>query len=237
MKRVLSSICRRSRSHVVLAMLVVGLVALVWSPLATRPSGKMRNVDEQLQRERFRAGGLRAAAAVSGSVVVEWPEPTIGEPLTLGELADVSHLIVVGSSKGGICRLTPDGRSIVTLHEVHVSRVLKGAEIETVTVAVPGGKVGFPGGDVAEVRTPDFLPPNVDLDVLWFLRHAPDLAGLTTNGNVLVPARGGLGVYDLSPANGRIIPSGKHGSVLAHVLLKKRLNVDGFMAEVAAAIR
>jgi hypothetical protein len=93
-----------------------------------------------------------------------------GRAQSVQMLVDVSPLIVVGMIQAGKPQERPFGR-IDTLYSVLVSETVKGDARSVVKVRVPGGRLTFPDGTVAEIRTGVVLRTG-DTYVL-FLQPAP----------------------------------------------------------------
>jgi hypothetical protein len=228
------------------AFVLVALICAGVLDLGNRAHAQSQPPDvaqRQAQRDAFNRGGLHAAAAVTGSYVGESPISTAGSPAYLSELATLSDLIVVGTSSDGVCKLTADERSIVTIHDVVVEMALKGhlAPNGHVALIVPGGKVSFSDATVAEVRTPGFIRPPVGHRLVLFLRRATrsttaGLEAFVNLGDAWVPTAGPVGVYDLAnPFRPFVIPSGGTDTPLGKRLAAQKMAPDQFIGEVRQA--
>jgi len=94
-----------------------------------------------------------------------------GRARSLQQLVEHSPLIIVGTIQAGEPQEHPSA-FIDTLYSVRVSETVKGDVRSVVNVRVPGGRLTFPDGTVAEIRTPGFALRTGDTYVL-FLRPAP----------------------------------------------------------------
>jgi hypothetical protein len=122
---------------------------------------------------------------------------------------------------------------------VNVETVLKGpARVDSVAVAVPGGKVSFADGSTAVVRTPGFFRPNIGHRLVWFLQRTHRLSfEQAADARVWVLAQGPLGLYDLELPFGKgIAPSGNFESVLARRIYARKLDAEAFLGEVRQAV-
>lgn len=115
--------------------------------------------EERAFREALRKGGVKEAAKIKGNYVGTY-DPFWNRPqLDIEGLTKNSELVVVGVPIKNRCRLTRDGFIIMTVYDVTVQEVIKGNNVQigdTIKVALPGGKIGFPDGTTAEIQTPDF---------------------------------------------------------------------------------
>ena len=187
-------------------------------------------------------GGLHAAASITGSYLGEVRSLNVGGPASLNELASYSHLVVVGTPMANASRLTPDGQSINIWYRVEIESILKGelsGQRQQIDVLIPGGKVGFPDGTWAQLRTRGFKLPAQGQRHIWFLRKAQsDIVEKqeTKDGCMAYePSRGPLGIYELSSEHS-IRPSGNYRSPLALRMAKEKWSVDEFLKAVEKAI-
>lgn len=76
----------------------------------------------------------------------------------LSELAAASGDVVIGIPKENLTSLTPDGKSVVITYQVEIQHVYKGSlqKGATIPVTLPGGRISFPDGSMAEIKTPWF---------------------------------------------------------------------------------
>jgi hypothetical protein len=122
------------------------------------------------------------------------------------EYADVkaigrdSSVVVIGTPVDNICKLTADGKDIQTLYQFRVEEGLKGRfkQGDTLTVALPGGRVSFDDGYVAQVNTPHFKRMVNGERYLLFLRGKRNDETFTSTG-------GSQGIFELR-ADGTVGP-------------------------------
>ncbi|MDQ3068909.1 MAG: hypothetical protein M3R55_04175 [Acidobacteriota bacterium] len=216
---------------------------LVAQGRGTAPPSAAQELRRQ-QAEALRNGGVEAAASITGHYTgparAFW---TAGDPFSIKEVSDFSHTAVVGRSFTNESQLTADGRSIVMLYHVEIESSVKGAHKrgDRIVVNIPGGKIRFASGAVAEMQLADMIRPQPQTRYVWFLRRAP--ANLTQGGDdsskgaSYVPTFGPLGIYALEGGTSfkRVIPLGAYRSRLAMHLIKNPRTVAEFLTEVAAA--
>lgn len=230
-----------------IALAVLGLVA-VKGDKAFDGRQQTVTVDARTRNQQklaLSSDGLRAAAAVTGTFVGHSAYSTTGEVRDIGELFDLSHIVVVGQTISNRCVPTADDRSIATWHEVLVNEVVKGDLFAgaSLTVAIPGGKVSFDDGSWAQINAIDLLGPDQGRRYVWFLRRAAatDYDRLAqADQQMFELARGGLGLYDLTPADGKmkiVIPAGKVRSSVGMSIARRRLGGDAFLAEVRKLVQ
>lgn len=111
-----------------------------------------------------------------------------GKDVRFRDIADVarnSSAIIIGTPQGNRCRLSADETRITINYQVNVQQVIKG-DLQTgnsVTVKLPGGKVMFPDGTSAEVRTPWFKwMENRHTYVLFLTAENDGTSFITTGG-------------------------------------------------------
>jgi hypothetical protein len=123
------------------------------------------------QDEAYDKGGLRAAAAVTGTYVMETFSDPENNASTLARLVEWTPNIIVGRIDGAQCWLDGGGELITTDYKVAIERVLKTERTrfeKFVTVSILGGTVRFSKGTVAQVTTrPMTLPTIGDRYVLF----------------------------------------------------------------------
>jgi hypothetical protein len=214
-------------------------LSLTMSPIPPAAAGALAQNSETgasaRQREARKVGGLRAAAAVTGSYRTEERLPSAGGPAYLEELADLSTAIIVGSAERNVCRLDSSGDSISTVYTVRVESVSKGTvtEGQAITVKVPGGKVGFGDGTWAEVITPGFLPPQPHQRYVWFLREVSTdehTAIRPQESGVFRLSQGSVSLYNLAPDRAPyVLPSGDLKSPLAARMMRAKLSPEAFL--------
>lgn len=192
---------------------------------------------QRRQEEARQSGGLKAAAAVTGSYVGSAPVSGPPGPANLKELADFSEMIVTGTIRGNSMSLTPDGKSIVTRYELLPDRILKGHAIgSNLTVIIPGGKVSFEGGSWAVMTAQNFQKPMNGDTYLFFLRQAPN--ELTEVRPAFVPSSGPLGAYRLAPTVGPYVhPSGFPWTLLYKGVASQELTASAFVDRVSSLLK
>ena len=237
------ALTNRVAMHFIAAFLIAAAAGALGLRVASLRATPSTQQDLQLkQLAKFRASGLREAALVTGSFVSEIEYPSVGGPASLKELADLSHLIVVGIPESNAYAPTADGRGLVTLFRVRVESVLKGQSAgDVLTVIVLGGKEIFQDGTSAELITPALRRPQTQHLIAFFLRRA---SGELTAGNEkrlrgapFVPTAGSLGMYDLSNERGPWVqPAGYYNSPLARSIYKQKLTPTDFLNQVRTAV-
>ncbi|HEU4711131.1 MAG TPA: hypothetical protein VFS76_06170 [Pyrinomonadaceae bacterium] len=149
---------------------------------------------------------------------------------SLKDMVSSSTLIVIASTESNVCRMSEDGKTVRTFYKSQVEEVLKGQRQagQKITVSLPGGMVGFPGGVTAEVQTPWFKKMLNNRRYLLFLNGK-------VNGDTFSPTGGPQGVFEI-PADGT--------GVLSHSGLTKDVmqqyagkNRQTFVQEIKDAIR
>jgi hypothetical protein len=230
--------------RVLLLVITAAVVSVSTQAMSQQPAAQPAErpvTVKALQDEQYKKGGLRAAAGVTGSYTRSERQYWEGDPATLKELADLSHLVVIGRWETGRSELTPDGRSINTVHSVVVESMIKGEpETSTLAVVLPGGKAQFDDGATSEVTTPGFARPQIARRVMWFLRRENGKRNSPQNPDQVryIPTRGPLGIFDLEPEGRRFIaPAGSFAGPLAKRLLQQRLSADAFLEAVTGTLR
>ena len=217
-----------------IALAVLAAVGLTVVASKAQTGGPGNPATRAAQSAALSNGGLAAAAAVSGSYVGTYREPTDSGPADLNELADFAQLVVVASAEAGVCRLSADRRSIETVLTVRPEILIKGkGGIDRLLVAVPGGRMVFADGSTADIHTPGFVRPNLHKRAVWFLRHAKGRLG---KDGEFVLASGPLGFYDLEPpTRAFVMPAGALDSLIAKDLAQRRVPPADFVTLVTAA--
>ncbi|HYE13447.1 MAG TPA: hypothetical protein VD968_03285 [Pyrinomonadaceae bacterium] len=109
---------------------------------------------------------LRERALVTGNYVKIASASQTPMFQDLDQLGAASTLIIKGTVRENISKLSADGNFISTNYTVVVDQVFKGSLVtvnDSITVSIPGGKVGFRG------RTPD-KPAFAEVKAPWFKR-------------------------------------------------------------------
>ena len=184
-------------------------------------------------------GGLKAAAAVTGTFVgIEQPYPE-GDAKNLVQLVSASEAIVVGEIKRNLSWLDDTGKKIVTDYQVKIERALMGQirEGAEISVSVPGGRVSFPDGSTGHIYMPGAPPPANGQRFVFFLsrlRHAATgEQRAAAKGPMFSPALKTLGMFRLSSDRG-VVPLAppKHPLKLA---FSRNAEAD-FVSKVSAAV-
>jgi hypothetical protein len=214
---------------------VVFAVAVVYTRSAEAQAQSRRG--EQMRA--FTEGGLRAAAAVTGRYNAD-AVTNEGAPLSLHQLTAFSHLVVTGIAESNLSRLSADGKTIFTDYEVRIEHTLKGQNVSSgvVRVVVPGGRVSFPDGSMAQVNSPGFLKPQPRQRYVWFLRPARSsrVGAEGSAGRMFEASFGPLGIYDISEDSTIIAPRGMQDYTFARELAKERVRADVFLQRVRTEI-
>lgn len=237
----------RSKTLIVGAMTAVVCIATVGilnvragvqrPPLEPAPQRELVSPqDRKAQLQAEVTGGLRAAAAVNGRYVTARPHGRGWEPLTLADLVNLSHVVVVGQAKSHRMVLSGDGRWVVSEYAVSVNDAIAGSNISAqIRVAMFGGRVSFDDGTMAQVDTPGFMRPFNDRTYMWFLRKSEfEKANVPWDAKpgLFELAAGPLAVYDLTAEVTRVKPSGFHTSLLGRNVWKSDFTPEEFKDEV-----
>ena len=166
--------------------IAISAVALSQRPKQAPPGASAK--DPRGLQEKARRGG--------GKLVSNLDFNTSAQKASLKDVVSGSQLVVIGTTESNVCRMSEDGKTIRTLYQVHIEEVLKGQGQpgRTITVSLPGGKVGFPEGGTAEVQTPWFKKMLNNRRYVLFLTGKPE-------GNSFIPTGGPQGVFEI-PADG-----------------------------------
>jgi hypothetical protein len=144
--------------------------------------------DPRSLEEKARGGG--------GKIVANLPFNKGSQQTSLANMVANSQTIVIATTERNVGKLSEDGKVIRTFYTARVEEVLKG-HVQAggkISVSLPGGKVGFPGGATAEVQTPWFKKMVNNKRYLLFLSGKP-------NGNTFTTTGGPQGVFEI-PADG-----------------------------------
>jgi hypothetical protein len=129
---------------------------------------------------------LKEKAKRAGGRYVGGESPSrVGEFKNLTGLTARSAAVIIGIPQENRTSLTPDGRSVTIDYKVRVEHVYKGTfnEGSTVTVSLPGGRIGFADGSTAEVRTPWFKKMETGKAYALFLTGGGRNGTFVTTGN------------------------------------------------------
>lgn len=121
--------------------------------------------------------------------------------INLNHLAKDSDIVVIATTESNVCKLLPNGRMITTDYRVRIEDALKGSVTagDTLTVSLPGGKIGFEDNSTAEVQTPWFKKMVNNQRYILFLQANPSAGSFVTTG-------GPQGVFEI-PAKGQEVLS------------------------------
>lgn len=187
------------------------------------PGAAAQDKDDVLGRlkgDAFVAGGLRAAARISGSYRQRM-SPHGRNATTLRFLVDNSQLIVIGEIRGSRTWLNQRGDTITTDCSLAIERTLKGTvrSGDRLTVSILGGRVDFPEGTWAEIETPGMPRPSDHQVFILFLESShfgpSDEEQSAAGGPIYTLAFESLGLYFID--GGTIVP----GTYPHHPFAKK----------------
>ena len=177
--------------------------------------------DPRTLQEKARLGG--------GKIVANLDFNKGAQKTSLTSLVAASQSIVIATTDSNVSKLSEDGKVIRTFYRARVEEVLKGSVKPggNITVSLPGGKVGFPGGSTAEVQTPWFKKMVNRKRYLLFLTGKP-------NANTFVTTGGPQGVFEI-PADGSGVLS--HSGLVNDVMRQYAgKSVQSFSTEIKQAI-
>jgi hypothetical protein len=182
--------------------------------------------------------GIHEAAKVNGgeltinsNLETAWR----ARPRNLDDLVRSAPVIVLGTVQSAAPRITQRGLTIETVYEVMVTETLRGRERSQISVRAPGGRMEFPDGAVAEVRTPGFSI-EIDRTYLWFLRPPADTPGVEPEEiarDVHLLTVGPQGLFDLSMGRVRSLARADNLIRAQH----DGNDAQGFLTAVRAAIQ
>ena len=200
--------------------IAISVVALSQRPKLAPPNASLK--DPRTLEEKARRGGGRLVANLDFN--------RSSQKSSLKDMVTSSKSIVIATVESNVCRMSEDGQTVRTLYTAQVEEVLKGQGQpgQKITVSLPGGMVGFPGGATAEVQTPWFKKMLNNRRYLLFLSGKP-------NGDTFSPTGGPQGVFEI-PADGTgvLSHSGLTQDVMQQYAGKNRQN---FVREIKDAIR
>jgi hypothetical protein len=127
--------------------------------------------EKELGRIAQENGLHEAARANGGTYGYDINISGRGRARSVQQLVDLTSLIIVGTIQAAEPQERPHAR-IETVYSVRVSETVKGDARSVVKVRVPGGRLTFPDGTVAEIRTPGVALRTGNAYVL-FLEPAP----------------------------------------------------------------
>ena len=117
---------------------------------------------------------------------------------SLADMVAASESIAIVTTEKNVGRMSEDGKTVRTFYRARVEEVIKGHVKAggNISISLPGGKVGFPGGSTAEVLTPWFKKMVNHKRYLVFLSGKPTSDSFTTTG-------GPQGVFEIA-ADGNV---------------------------------
>jgi len=190
--------------------------ALLAVVVATGQATKTAAEVEAAQRAALRQGGLRAAAAVTGSFAEVNNFGDEGGPTSLESMARASDAILVGRVVSNHSVLPPAGRYIKTEYRVRVEEALRGRperrDRDTVTISMMGGRVSFPDGSIAQQSVRNTNPPLDGHRYLFFLIDAKPESKIGPQAIEVPeadfwPLRGSYGVFELPEDGSGVRPA------------------------------
>jgi hypothetical protein len=135
---------------------------LVW-----RPPQKQQKADQDDNRT------LKEKAREARNYVKTENPTNLQNFTSLKDLAKTADVVVIGTVKNNISKLSADEKGITIDYNLVVEKVYRGklSEGNEFTVSLPGGKVVFPDGSTATVSTPWFKKMQNDKTYLLFLKQ------------------------------------------------------------------
>jgi hypothetical protein len=153
-----------------------------------------------------------------GEVVVNRHAPGFVK-FDLETITRKSAAVVIGTAVSNLSRLSPDGLQITTDYQVQVHEVLKGKAVDAnnIEVSLPGGRVVFEGGTVAQVNVPGFRRmENGKTYVLYLSERGPEHASFADTG-------GPQGIFEVVEGGLSVKP---HGNALDPLARKYKLEKE-----------
>ena len=226
------------KTHIVAGIVSAGLLLVFGSMTIAQRKGP---VDQSVQRRQVHAlhrEGLRSAAAVTGSYVGEAEAAEWGSPSSLQALVASSEVVVVARVVHNRAYLTRDELSILTHYSAAVEEVVKGSLKvgQSISLIIPGGRVGFPGGSWAQLNLKGFIRPYDGQAYVLFLRPAASLYGREegVGPDSYMPIFGPLGVYHMVDDK-PIFPAGSLRTPLGSSIVRARLAPRAFIGAAKEA--
>lgn len=186
--------------------------------------------DERVLTDALKRGGLREAARIKGHYVDTYGSPHTEMFENVGELASLSEVIIVGTPTQNRTQLSQNGQMIYTNYKVTVQTPIKGnVEVgDTVIVSLPGGRVSWDNGTIAEIKTPD-VPKMVNgrAYVLFLNKFGQE-------ENVFLPLEKGQGMFEIATGGLKIKPLGRDITPL--VKRNKDKDVTDFLKDIRKAV-
>lgn len=156
-------------SGTAIAVCMFSAASLKAQDTRTTPQQEAARVQRELRR-----GNIHGAAVLNGGTLIReiYLEPD-NAPSDIEMISSQSHAVFVGVPT--LTRSTPAfsqvGTRINTYFRVRISETLKGPAHSEISLEVPGGRLEFPDGVVAESRTPGFRVEPGRRYVFFTIRH------------------------------------------------------------------
>jgi hypothetical protein len=172
---------------------------------AAAPSrGPAADPVEVAKMQAYRSGGVRAAAALTGTFVFD-AQTGKNYPTSLSDLCRASDVILIGRPVSNVGRASRSGTAVLTAYTVSVEGTLKGSVSRSaggpgsVIIEMLGGRVGFPDGSWAQENVPTADKPATGEKYLFFLTRVSPASGFY-NGDTdfAVTFGAATGVYGLA---------------------------------------
>jgi hypothetical protein len=187
--------------------------------------------------------GLHQAALKTGFHATAYTFSSNAQIQSLKRLTADSDAIFVGRVQSNVCLISRDEQTIFIYYAVHVESTLKG-HVKTgadLTVLVPGGRVTFADGTMAQVNTPGLMRPVNGGRYAWFVKHAAAYevepnAAFIQNGGAFFAAFGPLSIYELKSDNTPVRPAGRLSTAFARRLRAAMMTPEKFIEATRAAL-
>jgi len=204
-----------------LVIAIVGIGAVTRRPMksglghntATRSTQDTRTLKEKAQQ----TGSFRETQVPKSDVVYA----------DLADLVNHSTMVIIGTAEKNTPTLSSDGKSISLDYSVRAEYIYKGKlkAGSLITVSLPGGRVRFDDGSVAEVMTPWFKKMQNGKTYALFLRSGAANGQFVTTGEA-------QGVFEIpTTQDDRVVKV--HSGLPANVIRKYQgQDVKIFLAEL-----
>lgn len=173
------------------ALLLVSTMVLSGLPLAIAGIGAARHwpskpvvVDDGIFRSAQETRGLKEKAKEARYFRDTQKPKDATAYADLEDLANHSTVVIIGTPRQNTPVLSGDGKSVSLDYVVRVEYVYKG-NLRTgsfISVCLPGGKLKFDDGSIAEIMTPWFKKMQNNKTYALFLQSGPVNGSLTTTG-------------------------------------------------------
>ena len=149
-------------------------IGIAWAQIGKKRKGMVwRPTPQQQSAAPDDSRTLKEKARDSRNFAKTEAPKDLQEFKSLKELTNASNLVVIGTVKTNITRLSHDEKTITIDYTMVAEKVYKGdmTEGDDFTVSVPGGKVIFRDGSAASVSTPWFKKMQDNKTYLLFLKQ------------------------------------------------------------------